>query len=192
MVGVYKIQSKSKTHRVYIGSSVNIKRRFQRHKRDLRNGKSASTKLQRHFDKYGESDLQFDILLECSQDKIIEMEQYFIDLYVPYFNICPKAYSSLGVRFKLNYYRPSPCGMLSKHHSQLTKDKMSEKMIDKWKEPEYKKKAGGKKCQIAWNKGIKQSSETIQKRSNSMKLFYKLNVNSHTKNMTDKGTISYV
>lgn len=98
MSGIYLIQSKAKSDRKYIGSSDDIWRRHGRHLRDLRKHKHHSIKLQNHFNKYGESDLQFSLLLGCNTTDLIKIEQYFIDSYNPYFNICKNAGSSLGCK----------------------------------------------------------------------------------------------
>ena len=94
--GIYKIQSKVKPDRIYIGSAVHLSKRWTTHLWGLRNNKHHSIKLQRHFNKYGESDLQFSILLSCDNDDLIRIEQYFIDSYNPYFNECQIAGSSYG------------------------------------------------------------------------------------------------
>ena len=53
--GIYKIQSIIKPERCYIGSAVNIQKRWRDHKRELRNNKHSNKKLQNHCNKYGES-----------------------------------------------------------------------------------------------------------------------------------------
>jgi len=96
MIGIYKIQSIIKPNKVYIGSSIIIHRRWWTHLRQLKSSNHPNIKLQRHFNKYGETDLQFSILLECDKEKLIIKEQCFLNVYQPYFNICKKAYSCLG------------------------------------------------------------------------------------------------
>jgi group I intron endonuclease len=94
--GIYKIESKIKPDRVYIGSSISIGKRWNLHSEHLRKNIHHSKKLQRHFNKYGESDLIFSILLGCEKEDLLKIEQYFIDSYNPYFNNCQLAYSRLG------------------------------------------------------------------------------------------------
>ena len=106
--GIYKIQSIIKLERCYIGSSIDISKRWNVHIKSLQNNRHHSNKLQRHYNKYGESDLQFSILLECDKDELIKKEQYFIDNLNSYFNEAPIAGSSLG-----------------RKHSNNTKAKMS-------------------------------------------------------------------
>ena len=96
--GIYKIQSISKPERYYIGSAVDIKRRWRDHIKALRKNSHGSTKLQRHFNKYGEIDLQFIVLSPCEPGELLNREQYYIDTTKPYFNICKIAGSALGVK----------------------------------------------------------------------------------------------
>jgi group I intron endonuclease len=94
--GIYKIQSKEKPEKCYIGSSVNIKYRKRRHLRQLSLNKHPNIKLQNHYNKYDKTDLQFTILLGCKKEDLIKNEQFFIDAYKPLFNICPNAGNHLG------------------------------------------------------------------------------------------------
>jgi hypothetical protein len=63
--GIYKIQSIKKPNRCYIGSAVNITKRWGHHLQELRINKHGNKKLQNHFNKYGESDFQFSVLVGC-------------------------------------------------------------------------------------------------------------------------------
>lgn len=96
--GIYKIQSKIKSERIYIGSAINLKNRWRAHKSDLRLNKHSNEKLQNHYNKYGESDLIFTAICECSKEEMIAFEQFYIDLLSPYFNICKIAGSLLGTK----------------------------------------------------------------------------------------------
>lgn len=95
--GIYKIQSKVKPERIYIGSAINIKKRWNIHLCDLKHNRH-NFKLQRHYNKYGESDLQFSVLLGCEKSELIINEQFFIDSYNPYFNCCKIAGNCTGIR----------------------------------------------------------------------------------------------
>jgi group I intron endonuclease len=96
--GIYKIQSVIKPDRCYIGNAVNIDKRWKEHVWLLCRGTHHSHKLQRHFNKYSVNDLQFSILLKCNKEDLIQNEQYYIDLFNPYFNECKIASSCLGVK----------------------------------------------------------------------------------------------
>ena len=94
--GIYKIQSKLKPERFYIGSALKMNKRWNRHRYDLRRNKHGSIKLQRHFIKYGIDDLDFTIVEPCLPQFLIIREQYYLSKYMPYFNICMLAGNSLG------------------------------------------------------------------------------------------------
>lgn len=94
---IYKIQSKLKPERFYIGSAVNTKERWKSHKTGLRGNKHSNSRLQNHYNKYGESDLEFTILLGCDKEDLIKHEQFFIDTLNPWFNICKTAGSTHGI-----------------------------------------------------------------------------------------------
>ena len=95
---IYKIQSKTNSERIYIGSAVDIKDRWRCHLKDLRNNKHHSPQLQRHFNKYGEEDLIFIVVEPCLPDFLIIREQHYIDTLKPYFNCSPTAGSQLGIK----------------------------------------------------------------------------------------------
>lgn len=96
--GIYQIQSQIKPERIYIGSGVNIRRRWNHHLCDLRNNRHHSIKLQRHYGKYGESDLQFSIIEPCFPQFLIIREQHYIDTLNPFYNTCKTAGSPLGIK----------------------------------------------------------------------------------------------
>lgn len=146
--GIYKIQSKRKPNRIYIGSAIYIKHRWEVHMSDLRRHKHSNIKLQRHYDKYGESDLQFTILLGCEKEDLLKVEQYFLDSYNPYFNILKIAGSSLGRK----------C-------SQEAKEKLRKAHLGvKIHNEESRKLIGSySKGRPSKRRGMKHSSETIIK-----------------------------
>lgn len=130
--GIYKIQSELKPERIYIGSAININNRWQSHLKSLRINKHHSKKLQTHFNKYGIADLKFTVLLACDKDDLIKTEQYFLDSYNPYFNICKIAGSTLGFKFseaskkKLSKASKGNKYCLGRKVSQETRNKISD------------------------------------------------------------------
>ena len=72
--GIYKIQSLKKPSRCYIGSAVNIGKRWVNHLSDLKNNNHHNRILQNHFNKYGESDLVFIIIEPCFPEFLYELE----------------------------------------------------------------------------------------------------------------------
>ena len=119
ITGIYQIQSKIRPERIYIGSAINIHVRWNRHLNDLRNNRHHSSKLQNHYYKYGESDLQFSIIFRCGQKQLIMYEQHYLDLIHPFFNNRKKADSNLGMKYSEEHKRKI---------SDETKKKISEKL----------------------------------------------------------------
>lgn len=74
--GIYLIATPNGSK--YIGSSNNIYRRWSEHRRNLRNGKHHSKRLQAAWDKY-KGDLRFEVICECPIESLIEMEQKHIE-----------------------------------------------------------------------------------------------------------------
>ncbi len=94
--GIYIIKSLVKPTRCYVGSSVNITKRWREHKHELLCGKHRNKRFQNHYNKYGEEDLVFSVLTCCDKEDLIKHEQYFIDALNPFFNICKIAGNTLG------------------------------------------------------------------------------------------------
>jgi len=84
--GVYQIVNRVNGKR-YIGSSVNIKRRWQQHKNALRGGYHYNIYLQRSWNKYGKSSFVFQVIYYCDRDEIYDNEQFFLDAISPEYNI---------------------------------------------------------------------------------------------------------
>lgn len=96
--GIYKIQSIIKPERCYIGSAVNINKRWKQHISELKLNNHGNKKIQNHTNKYGIDDLKFYVIENCDNNKLIQREQIFIDALNPYFNICKIAGSCLGIK----------------------------------------------------------------------------------------------
>jgi len=167
--GIYQIQSKVKPERIYIGSAVNIKSRWSVHLCQLRLNKHGSQKIQKHFNKYGESDLQFSVLLGCEKIDLLKHEQYFIDFYNPYFNSCKIAGSSLGTKRGTSWNKGKKLPPLSEEHKQnISKGGLGKKHKSFSEETKHRQSVArlGKE---PWNKGKTGvwSKETLLKMSKS-------------------------
>lgn len=99
MAHIYKIHNII-TGDCYIGSSVNLKERWKRHKKDLRKGKHHSIILQRAWNKYGEENFELKELEICSEEETREKETNYLLLLNPVYNICKEAYSTSGRIYK--------------------------------------------------------------------------------------------
>jgi group I intron endonuclease len=114
--GIYQIQSKIKPERIYIGSSVNIQRRWRDHLYLLKKNKHDNQRLQHHYNKYGKNDFVFSIIIGCGKDDLVTTEQFYIDSIKCWFNLCPKAGNTLGVRFSEESKERSRRATLGRKH----------------------------------------------------------------------------
>jgi len=145
IIGIYKIQSIIRPERIYIGSTINVFQRWNKHRYDLKQNKHHSIKLQRHFNKYGINDLIFTLIEECSKEKLLVREQYFLDMTNTYFNICKNAKNCLG-RIPWNKNKKMPKEFCQKmrvinlgnknrigyRHTVESKKKISDKLKNKF------------------------------------------------------------
>jgi group I intron endonuclease len=101
--GIYKITN-SVNGKIYVGSAVDLRKRWGNHKSNLNVGINKSKHLQAAWNKYGQDSFEFSVI-EYVEDKtkLIEREQYYIDTLSPEYNILTVAGSSLGYRHTEEY-----------------------------------------------------------------------------------------
>ena len=99
--GIYRIVNMNNGH-FYLGSSVIIENRYVQHMSDLRCGRHHSVYLQRAYDKDSENVFILDIVEECDESELLEIEQTYLD-----------AISSSGC---YNVSRSASGGDLVSHH----------------------------------------------------------------------------
>lgn len=138
--GIYKIESKVHPERIYIGSAINIEERWRLHIYFLKRNKHHSSKLQRHYNKYGKIDLRFSILLGCDKDDLLINEQFFLDSLNPYFNVCKIAGSRLGIKSSEETKQKIRSFNLGKVMPDEIKLKIKKSMIGRVITDEHKKK----------------------------------------------------
>lgn len=100
--GVYKITCIT-NGKIYIGSSLDIKKRWSGHQYDLRKNKHPNPHLQGAWNKYGEASFIFEVVELVMPWSRIDREQYWLDKLKPYdrtigFNIGVKANSGTSGR----------------------------------------------------------------------------------------------
>lgn len=130
--GVYEIVCKVNGRR-YVGSAVNLDKRWRRHYRQLNDGVHYNQHLQRAWNKYGSEAFFFKVVEHVEDsDVLIQREQFYIDSTSPEFNICPTAGSQKGrkagpeLRAKLSAaHKGKPSHRKGTKHSEDTKRKIS-------------------------------------------------------------------
>ncbi len=189
--GIYAFTNKLNGKR-YVGSAINLRRRYKKHLSQLNNGNHHSAKFQHAWAKYGAEQFEF-IVLELVEDPsaLIGREQFWIDSYDAFgaagYNMCPKAGSILGVKRSQATIKKMRASGLKYVASDATREKLRiansgkkatpeklEKMRNLVKSPETLEKlrlAGlGRKLSEEsirkmreWNLGRKRSPESIEK-----------------------------
>jgi group I intron endonuclease len=119
--GIYQIRNLINGKR-YIGSSINLEERWNRHKSLLLINQHHSIKFQRAWNKYGEQNFIFEIIEEVRDKQLLlEREQYWMDFFQSYkngYNICIKAGNCLGIKRSCKTKNKiSKAQMGKKHHS---------------------------------------------------------------------------
>lgn len=86
-VGIYKIENKI-NHKIYIGQSVNIAKRWKDHRTSYKdiNDHSYNTHLYKSMRKYGLENFDFSIIEECLPNELNDKERYWISYYDSFFN----------------------------------------------------------------------------------------------------------
>uniref|UniRef100_UPI0030E0E404 hypothetical protein n=1 Tax=Dematophora necatrix TaxID=2751867 RepID=UPI0030E0E404 len=95
--GVYRWTSLS-TKYAYIGSSVNLGRRFKDYYSYSFLTRNKNMIISKAILKYGYSNFSLEILEYCTPEECIKREQYFIDNFNPEYNILKIAGSTLGYK----------------------------------------------------------------------------------------------
>lgn len=95
--GIYLISNTTNGH-LYVGSAVNIQKRFAGHRHQLHAGNHHSRYLQNAWNKYGSESFEFRVLFFCSKENLIFFEQRALDVLKPEYNSSPTAGNCLGVK----------------------------------------------------------------------------------------------
>jgi group I intron endonuclease len=77
-IGIYKITSP--TNKIYIGQSINIEKTWKYRYKNIE-GCKKQPKVYRSLKKYGYDTHKFEIIEECSEDKLLERETYWKNYY---------------------------------------------------------------------------------------------------------------
>ena len=83
MAHIYKIENLV-NGKIYIGSTVNYKRRCYQHKTLLNNNKHGNPYLQNAWNKYGKDNFKFDKIEECLDEDRFKREEYYFKKLNPF------------------------------------------------------------------------------------------------------------
>lgn len=111
IVGIYKITC-IPNGKIYIGSSVDVHRRWWRHRGELNTHRHNNPYLQSAYNKYGKNSFTWEVIEFCSTDQLKLREQYYLDTLQPF--------NEKGYNLCVNSSNP----MLGRTHKEETKAKM--------------------------------------------------------------------
>ena len=148
--GIYKIENLM-NHKIYYGSSTNLKKRLRDHRCELRKNKHCNIHLQNAWNLYGENAFTFDIVEEFNEGEIDNRELRNKETFYIQEN---KTYID---EFGYNNI-PGGIGTLNLHCSENKRKKNSE----------------SNKGKIAWNRNVPMSDE-------QKKLLFKINTEKYGK-----------
>lgn len=135
--GIYVIANKV-TGKCYVGSSVDIARRWKRHLYELRCGNHHSSKLQNSYLKHGEGAFCFSMVELCSKRDFQEFEQRWLDhlnAHADGYNVCPKACDVSTLPKSEEHKRRIGEAQLGRKRSLPAKENMSKAMTGKKRGP---------------------------------------------------------
>lgn len=161
MKAIYKIKN-TKNGKEYIGSSVDVERRWGQHQRLLMRGEHNNQHLQNAWEKYGGNKFEFSVIEKIGgKEDLLEREQYYLDKRDPEYNIALDAkapmkdkHHSKYVRQKIREAREGEKNPFYGHsHSEETKQIMSEQRSGK-DNPMY-----GKDGDVSWGDKISEAKK---------------------------------
>ena len=161
--GIYCITS-TINNKLYIGSAINLTKRKREHFNYLKNNTHHSRYLQRSYNKHGENNFEFKVLLYCVKKDLLFYEQLVIDLYdfkKELYNLSPTAGNNLGVKYSRKSREKLRKANLGKKMSEESKKKISIAMQNPSEETREKMRQN--------NLGKKLSDETKRKISKGNK-----------------------
>lgn len=184
--GIYKIENLI-NGKIYIGSCKDFYKRYHNHFSKLKLNKHFSKHLQSSFNKYGQENFKFQILVKCPVEYLMKMEQWFIDNMKPAYNkrIIAERNTGIMTEEQKDRLRKLRIGtkLSEEHKSRLTgrksllsiteKENLRERMTNRIVSDETRTKMSeSKKGKPSPRKGTVTSPETKLKQSESRKKYF--------------------
>lgn len=168
--GIYQITNLV-NGKTYVGSSVDVVYRMHRHKHELRYGKHINKHLQAAWNKHGEANFEFHIILRCCPEELLIHEQQQISKYQAVefgYNMCGIAGNCLGIKRSEKTKQKmrgntNAKGRIGCTHSEESKLKMSTAKQGKSSGMKGKKHSAETREKMAAAKRGKPSNRALQK-----------------------------
>lgn len=177
MVCIYKIEN-CINGKTYIGQTANYEKRKRAHINALRSNRHDNVYLQNSWNKYGENSFVFTVVEECEEKQLDELEVRYIKLL---HTLAPKGFNMTEGGDGVRGLKWSPESRKAKSLDMKNKmvgcnapfygktftpealEKMRVATTTLWENEEYRKR------QVVSHTGLKQSTETKNKRSVSLR-----------------------
>ena len=128
--GIYKITNKI-NGKFYIGSALNIRKRWKSHRNLLRKNKHFNKHFQSAVNKYGLNNFLWEVIEFADQSCLVVKEQCWIDKLTAYdrkigYNLSPTAFSNFGIKHSAKSRKNMSLAHIGKKQTKKTKRKISQ------------------------------------------------------------------
>ena len=166
IAGVYQITNQI-NGKFYIGSSVDVRKRWNNHKHYVSGSKSGlCSYIHRAIRKYGIGNFTFTVLEECAPVKevLLAREQHYLDTLKPEYNVLPTAGSNLGFKMPPSFFEKR-CGLTAWNKGiPMSEGEHKQKFAHApWTDERRQKTSKALLGKPAWNKGMTMSEAHCQK-----------------------------
>lgn len=131
----------------YLGSTRFLNKRKSKHFNELRSGNHHSVILQNAYNKYGENNFEFKVVNECELNDILILEQLYLDICEPIYNIAKNALAPMTGR---NHNKKTKRQMSKAHKGN--KYNLGKKASEETKRKQSLKRLGTKRSKKTKNK----------------------------------------
>lgn len=158
----------------YIGKTTRtVEKRFQEHVSDAMN-QNKKYKLHNAMNKYGIDHFHYEILGEYPNDELDNQEIYWIEYYNSYYNGWNSTIGGDGNIYWTENMKQQQSQIMKQYYasheiSESTKQKLSQKMTERWKDPDYKKRLQQsqlKSYETNPNRRLQQQQNTLNRYKN--------------------------
>jgi len=104
--------------KTYVGSAINLSKRLGSYFNEKELNKNPRP-IQDALLKYGHLNFTLEILEYCSKAKLLEREQFYLDLLIPDYNILKYAYSLLGFKHSEETLEKLKTRIVSPEHKEI-------------------------------------------------------------------------
>ena len=160
--------------KIYIGSSSNLTKRKAQHLCALRNNYHRNQHLQSSFNKYGDENFVYQVLVICDIENLLFFEQLILDKYNPQYNKRKIAESNSGHKFSKKVRKNMSDAHIGKKnpHNKEWREKMSKILKDRPLSMERRKKMSVARLASSKAMNMYKDENYISKQSENMKLIW--------------------